>query len=91
MLTERSGDDLPRPGERLVGSLAHASPDVLTITGLALNGVAWFFFAVAGGQDYQSPVCLRTKGLIALAADIFGMLDGRVARRRGWETKCRAT
>jgi CDP-diacylglycerol--glycerol-3-phosphate 3-phosphatidyltransferase len=87
MLTERIGDAFARPVERLVRSFAHISPDVLTITGLALNGVACAFFAFGGGPDYRSPLSLRIGGLVALAASIFDMLDGRVARLRGRETK----
>ena len=87
MLTERIGDALSRPVERLVRLFVHVSPDVLTITGLALNGVACAFFAFAGGKDYRSPFLLRIGGLVALAASIFDMLDGRVARLRGRETK----
>ncbi len=87
MLTERIGDALARPVERLVRVFARVSPDVLTITGLALNGVACAFFAFAGGKDYRSPLLLRIGGLVALAASIFDMLDGRVARLRGRETK----
>ena len=87
MLTERIGDALARPVERLARVFARVSPDVLTITGLALNGVACAFFAFAGGQDYRSPLLLRIGGLVALAASIFDMLDGRVARLRGRETK----
>ena len=63
------------------------SPDVLTITGLALNGVARAFFAFAGGKDYRSPVFLRIGRFGALAASVFDMLDGRVAPLRGRETK----
>ena len=87
MLTERIGDAFTRPVERLVRAFAHVSPDVLTITGLALNGVACAFFAFAGGRDYVMPELLRTGGLVALVASVFDMLDGRVARRRGRETK----
>ncbi len=87
MLTERIGDALARPVERLARVFARVSPDVLTITGLALNGVACAFFAFAGGKDYRSPLLLRIGGLVALAASIFDMLDGRVARLRGRETK----
>lgn len=87
MLTERIGDAFARPVERLVRIFARVSPDVLTITGLALNGVACAFFAFAGGKDYRSPILLRIGGLVALAASIFDMLDGRVARLRGRETK----
>jgi len=50
MLTERVGGAFARPVERHVRSFAHVSPDVLTITGLALNGVARAFFAFAGAR-----------------------------------------
>jgi CDP-diacylglycerol--glycerol-3-phosphate 3-phosphatidyltransferase len=62
------------------------SPDVLTIVGLALNGVACAFFAFSGGKDYASPALLRTGGLVALLASGFDVLDGRVARLRGRST-----
>ncbi len=68
-------------------AFARVSPDVLTITGLALNGVACAFFAFAGGKDYTTPALLRTGGLVAFLASIFDMIDGRVARRRGRGTK----
>jgi len=87
MLTERIGDAFTRPVERLVRLFAHVSPDVLTITGLALNGVACAFFAFAGGKDYRNALLLQVGGLVALVASIFDMLDGRVARLRGRETK----
>jgi len=87
MITERVGDAFARPVERLVRVFAHVSPDVLTITGLALNGVACAFFAFAGGKDYRSPLLLQIGGVVALVASIFDMLDGRVARLRGRETK----
>jgi CDP-diacylglycerol--glycerol-3-phosphate 3-phosphatidyltransferase len=87
MLTAKLGAVLARPLDRLVRSLAHVSPDVLTITGLALNGVACAFFALAGGPGYVSPAMLRVGGLVALAAALFDMLDGRVARLRGRGTK----
>jgi phosphatidylglycerophosphate synthase len=87
MVTERIGDAFARPLERIVRVFAHVSPDVLTITGLALNGVACAFFAFAGGKDYRSPLLLKIGGGVALVASIFDMLDGRVARLRGRETK----
>jgi CDP-diacylglycerol--glycerol-3-phosphate 3-phosphatidyltransferase len=87
MLTERIGDVFARPLERIVRVFARVSPDVLTITGLALNGVACAFFAFAGGKDYRSPLLLQIGGVVALAASVFDMLDGRVARLRGRETK----
>jgi CDP-diacylglycerol--glycerol-3-phosphate 3-phosphatidyltransferase len=87
MLTERLGGVLARPLEWLVRSCAHVNPDVLTITGLALNGVACALFGSAGGPGYTSPRLLRAGGLIALVASVFDMIDGRVARLRGRETK----
>ncbi|HUG52557.1 MAG TPA: CDP-alcohol phosphatidyltransferase family protein [Vicinamibacteria bacterium] len=87
MIAQRIGDALARPMDRVVRAVAHISPDVLTITGLALNGVACSFFAFAGGKDYVEPGLLRTGGLVALFASVFDMLDGRVARLRGRETK----
>ncbi len=86
-LTARLGALLSPALDRLVEALAHVSPDVLTITGLGLTGVASMLFAVAGGHGYVSPGMLRLGGLVALAAAIFDMLDGRVARLRGRETK----
>src|SRR4026208_75836 len=87
MLTERIGEAFTGPVDRLVHLFARVSPDVLTITGLALNGVACAFFAFAGGKDYTSPTLLRLGGLIAALASIFDVLDGRVARMRGRGTK----
>src|SRR3954468_17413245 len=87
MITERIGGAFTGPVERLVRAVAHISPDVLTITGLALNGVACACFAFAGGRDNVMPEVLRAGGLVALVASLFDMLDGRVARRRGRETK----
>ncbi len=73
--------------DALVRALVHVSPDVLTITGLLLTGVASGLFAFAGGDGYVSPGTLRLGGLVALVAAVFDMLDGRVARLRGRETK----
>ena len=87
MLTDRIGAFLSRPVDRLVQAFAAVTPDVLTITGLALNGVACACFAFAGGPDYAMPALLRAGGLVALGASVFDMLDGRVARLRGRETK----
>jgi CDP-diacylglycerol--glycerol-3-phosphate 3-phosphatidyltransferase len=87
MLSRRIAEAL----EPVVGVAARAcarvSPDVLTIAGLALNGVACACFALAGGKDYRSPWLLQAGGLVALLASVFDMLDGRVARLRGRETK----
>jgi len=87
MIAERLGEKFARPIDGAVRAFARFSPDVLTITGLALNGVACAFFAMAGGRDYRSPLLLRIGGLVALLASLFDMLDGRVARMRGRETK----
>ncbi len=87
MIVSRLGDALARPFEGLVRFCARFSPDVLTITGLALNGVACACFAFAGGRDYRTPGLLQAGGLVALVASAFDMLDGRVARQRGRGTK----
>jgi CDP-diacylglycerol--glycerol-3-phosphate 3-phosphatidyltransferase len=87
MVTEKIGAAFERPLEALVRFSSRVSPDVLTITGLALNGVACACFAFAGGKGYTDPGMLRVGGLVALVASIFDMLDGRVARLRGRETK----
>jgi len=87
MLAERIGEALSRPFDRLVRACAHVHPDLLTITGLALNGVACACFALSGGHDYRSVGLLRAGGAVGLAAALFDMLDGRVARLRGRETK----
>ena len=87
MLSRRVGDALADPVNRLSRAFAHVSPDILTITGLALNGVACAFIAMSGGRDYQSPELLRAGGLVVLVASVFDVLDGRVARLRGRGTK----
>jgi CDP-diacylglycerol--glycerol-3-phosphate 3-phosphatidyltransferase len=86
MITERIGEAFARPVDGLVRAFARFSPDVLTITGLALNGVACAFFAFSGGSDYRYPHLLRVGGVVALLASLFDMLDGRVARLRGRPT-----
>ena len=73
--------------DALVRALAHVSADVLTMTGLALTGVASAFFAASGGPGYASPAVLKLGGAIALVGAVFDMLDGRVARARGRGTK----
>jgi len=87
MVTAQIGDAFARPVDALVRAFARFSPDVLTITGLVLNGLACAFFAFAGGKGWSSPHLLRVGAVVALAAAIFDMLDGRVARLRGRETK----
>jgi CDP-diacylglycerol--glycerol-3-phosphate 3-phosphatidyltransferase len=87
MITEKIGAAFERPLEALVRFSSRLSPDVLTITGLALNGVACACFAFAGGKNYTDPGMLRVAGLVTFVASIFDMMDGRVARLRGRETK----
>jgi len=86
MVTDRIGSAFARPMEAVVKAFSRFSPNVLTITGLILNGVACAFFAFSGGKSYADPRLLRIGGLVALAAAIFDMMDGRVARLRGRET-----
>ena len=86
-LTAKLGALLSPLLDGLVRALAHVSADVLTMTGLALTGVASAFFAASGGLGYASPALLRLGGVIALVAAVFDMLDGRVARIRGRGTK----
>jgi CDP-diacylglycerol--glycerol-3-phosphate 3-phosphatidyltransferase len=86
MLTDRIGEAFTRPLDGLVRAFAHVSPNVLTILGLALNGVACTLFALSGGKDYARPDLLRLGGVVTLVAAIFDMLDGRVARLRGRDT-----
>jgi CDP-diacylglycerol--glycerol-3-phosphate 3-phosphatidyltransferase len=89
MITQKLGEVLARPVDGLTRTFARFrfSPDVLTIMGLALNGVACALFAFAGGRNYTRPELLRAGGLVALLASLFDMLDGRVARERGRGTK----
>ncbi len=87
MLSAKVEETLARPLSGLAKRLAHISPDVLTITGLVLNSVACAFFAFAGGKYYVNPTLLRLGGVVTLLAAIFDMMDGRVARLRGRETK----
>jgi CDP-diacylglycerol--glycerol-3-phosphate 3-phosphatidyltransferase len=83
-LTAKLGALVSPALDKLVRALAHVSADVLTMTGLALMGVASAFFAFSGAPGSAGPAVLRLGGLIALVAS---MLDGRVARLRGRGTK----
>lgn len=87
MLTRALGDALGRPVEAVVRVFARVKPDVLTIIGLALNGVACALFASAAAGGLPQAGRLRAGGAVALVAAVFDMLDGRVARLRGRETK----
>jgi hypothetical protein len=62
MIAERIGEVLARPFGFVVRAFAHISPDVLTITGLILNGVACAFFAFSGGKDYRELGLLQAGG-----------------------------
>ncbi len=75
-----------RPFGALVRAFAHVKPDVLTIIGLGLNGVACVLFASAGEGGLPRPERLRLAGGVTLLAAAFDVLDGRVARLRGRET-----
>jgi CDP-diacylglycerol--glycerol-3-phosphate 3-phosphatidyltransferase len=86
VIAERIGTALSRPLDAIVRFASRFSPDVLTITGLALNGVACACFALSGGKDYRNSWALQLGGLVTAVASIFDMLDGRVARLRGRET-----
>ncbi len=86
-LTAKLGALLSPILDALVRVLVRVNPDVLTIIGLLLTGVASATFAMAGGTGWVSPGLLRLGGVVALVASIFDMLDGRVARLRGRETK----
>lgn len=86
-LSTKVEEVLARPLARIAQWLSRFSPDVLTITGLVLNSVACALFALSGSKAHPSASLLRVGGLVALAASIFDMMDGRVARLRGRETK----
>jgi CDP-diacylglycerol--glycerol-3-phosphate 3-phosphatidyltransferase len=86
VIAERIGSVLSRPLDAIVRFAARFSPDVLTIVGLALNGVACACFALSGGKDYRLPWLLQAGGLVTAVASVFDMLDGRVARLRGRPT-----
>ncbi len=87
MLAHRIGQTLTRPVDALTRAFARVSPDVLTVTGLALNTVACALFALAGTKDGTGPTLLRAGGAVTALASIFDVLDGRVARLRGRGTK----
>lgn len=87
MLTRSLAALCARPFEAFVRRFARVQPDVLTIIGLALNGVACALFASAADQAGAAPGRLRLAGVVTLLAAVFDMLDGRVARLRGRETK----
>src|SRR5688572_13514724 len=93
MLSAKVEETLARPINAIASVVSHVSPNVLTIIGLAGNGVACAIFASAGGMDHSTgtyfmyPSLMRVAGVVTLVAAIFDMLDGRVARMRGRESK----
>jgi len=59
-------------------SLTRISPNILTFTGLVINIIAGVLFGYASGD--RQPRLFFYAGLVILAAGIFDMVDGRVAR-----------
>src|SRR5438046_3897494 len=65
-------------------SLTRISPNILTFTGLVINIIAGVLFGYASGDS--QPRLFFYAGLVILAAGIFDMVDGRVARHTGQVT-----
>ena len=87
MISDKLGRAVAPPFEGLVRVCAHIHPDVLTICGLLLNGVACALFALSGDvRNGTLPGLLRLGGLVVVLANVFDVLDGQVARLRGRET-----
>ena len=59
-------------------SLTRISPNILTFTGLVINIIAGVLFGYASGDS--QPRLFFYAGLVILAAGIFDMVEGRVAR-----------
>src|SRR5207302_11274556 len=59
-------------------SLTRISPNILTFTGLVINIIAGVLFGYASGD--RQPRLFFYAGLVIVAAGIFDMVDGRVAR-----------
>ena len=55
MLGDRIGKAFSGPVEAVVRLFARVHPDILTITGLGLNGVACTLYALSGGRGYDRP------------------------------------
>ena len=66
--------------DRIVGALAlsHIHPNVLTFLGLVINTLAAFLFAAGS---------FRWAGVVVIAAGLFDMVDGRVARETNRVTR----
>jgi CDP-diacylglycerol--glycerol-3-phosphate 3-phosphatidyltransferase len=65
-------------------ALTRISPNVLTFIGLIINTVAAILFGYANSQNYAR--MFMYAGLVIIAAGIFDMVDGRVARATGQVT-----
>jgi CDP-diacylglycerol---glycerol-3-phosphate 3-phosphatidyltransferase len=65
-------------------ALTRISPNVLTFLGLVINTVAAILFGYANAQNYSR--MFTCAGLVIIAAGIFDMVDGRVARATGQVT-----
>src|SRR5436309_6315322 len=59
-------------------ALTHISPNLLTFFGLVINIVAAILFGYASGD--RQPRMFFYAGLVIIAAGVFDMVDGRVAR-----------
>jgi len=60
-------------------ALSKISPNTLTFIGLLINVVAAFFFGYARADNYVRMFVYA--GLVIIAAGLFDMVDGRVARK----------
>ncbi|HMK31081.1 MAG TPA: CDP-alcohol phosphatidyltransferase family protein [Terriglobales bacterium] len=65
-------------------ALTKISPNALTFIGLLINIVAAVFFGLATGENQRQMFFYA--GLVIIAAGIFDMVDGRVARATGQVT-----
>ncbi|HEY6352265.1 MAG TPA: CDP-alcohol phosphatidyltransferase family protein [Candidatus Angelobacter sp.] len=65
-------------------ALTRISPNVLTFIGLVINIIAGILFGYANAQNYSR--MFMYAGLVIIAAGIFDMVDGRVARATGQVT-----
>jgi CDP-diacylglycerol--glycerol-3-phosphate 3-phosphatidyltransferase len=65
-------------------ALTRISPNVLTFIGLVINIIAAVLFGYANAQNYGRMFLYA--GLVIIAAGIFDMVDGRVARATGQVT-----
>jgi len=66
-------------------SLTRISPNLLTFLGLVINILAAVLFGYATGEN--QPRMFLYAGLVIIAAGVFDMVDGRVARATGQVTQ----